>query len=69
MVPTVIRLKSTPHATGLVVTVLGNGRLEARFQAYRVGDDGQTALLSDEFWSTEALAIAHFDGWVRELAE
>lgn len=73
MIPTTIRIhvqqprRGAPFV-GLVTTVLGSGKLEAWwFHVYLFGEDGYTTLLRDEFWSTEAGAIAQWEEWRDEV--
>lgn len=72
MIPTTIRIHvvSPPAAQafcGMVTTTLGGGKLEARFHVYLLGENGCTALVRDEFWSTEAGAITQWEEWRKDV--
>lgn len=72
MIPTTIRAHhvsrpSDGDVLGVVTTVLGHGKLEARFHVYTVGEAGHTSLVRDEFWSTEEGAIKQWEAWRKEL--
>lgn len=63
MIPTIIRYSAKGTAFGVVVTVLGGGKLEATFHIYDYNKKtGQTHLsYSSGPWSTEAAAISEFE--------
>lgn len=66
MIPTVIRFSSRNdgQTVGMVITTLGHGKLEARFQVYEIAADGRTYLAQGSgVWDNEQGAIAAFDRW------
>lgn len=63
--PTVIRYDASGDFIAIVVTVLGQGRLEACFHVYQIAHDGsgRTSLVKSSVWSSEQGAIAEFEAW------
>lgn len=64
MIPTVIRYDASDKRISIVVTVLGQGKLEARHQVYEVSyRTGKTRMIRDTVWSTEEMAIWEWEKW------
>jgi hypothetical protein len=62
-IPTVIRYDASGKRIAIVVTILGRGRLEARFQVYEIGPSGKTHLTTDSVWGSEQGAIQEWEKW------